>query len=847
MFRRIRMLFRLRRMEAELAEEIEFHKSMSGGCAFGNGTRAMEDARAVWLAPAVESVMQDIRYGLRTLISHGGFTCTAALALGIAIGLNTSLFTVFNATAIRPWPVKDPGRVVNVHTMPPAPDVKVPNGFSVAEFRFLNENSKMTSGFLLTRQERVRTGEDGLTRNARAVVVSGNFFDLLGIPMQLGRGFLPEEDRVDSPQAVAVLPFVKWRSEYGSDPTIVGRKIGIDGVPFTVVGVATEEFTGTLPDGTDIWIPMSSLSLMRPDEGTRRFLTDPHNCCSWLTARLAPGVTKSQAQAEIDALSTRYRRSQNIVPGSILLSSTAHFDNPERKKAVLPAFGLFFIGVFLVLALACANVGNLLLARSATRTREIAVRLSVGASRGRVIRQLITESFLVALLAGAIGVLLASELPSIVVNRLAPDGVALHLSPDTTVLAYTLAVCILSCLLFGLAPAFRATRVDLETALKQRSASERSATGMRNVLLGVQLALSVVLLVGAALMARGVAAARSMDPGFEINGVSIVNVDFPANAYTPQRNPAFWSALQDSLREFPNLAHAAITSNPPLSSKRMITAFRRQGEPEQRSTMAILQEVSPEFFPLLHLSLIAGRPFRTHEGADSVIVSKTLANRYFPNENCVGKTIISGNPKTIVGVANDAYTYGLGQYEPIIYKPFEGAGGDAMLLISSAGTHEIKAAAARLDPRVRVRVTPLSSNLERWLVGPQLSAALAGILGVFALILATIGVSGVFAYNVEQRRKEIGIRLAMGAEGGQIISMLVSAGLRAVLIGLAAGFAGAAILSRMIRTFLFGVPLLDPYAYAGVAMILALAGVIATWVPASRATRIDPMTALRYE
>jgi len=845
--RRLRYFWNRRKLEAELAEEMEFHQAMlHSRPAMGNTTLAREDARAIWIWPWLESVYQDLVYAVRSLRRQPGFTLVAILALTFAIGLNTSLFTVFNAITRRPWAVPNTARVVRVLAAVKNPPKGFDNvhGFSAVEYRYLAEHSRSMSGLFLT------MGEGGLhldQSKVRMVFASANYFKVLGSGMSRGRGFLPSEDRVGGPEAVAVLSYATWQNRLGSDPAVIGRRVRIEDVPFTIVGVASPDFIGTSPERTDLWLPLATVPLVSPDSWARDFLTNPDTCCADVAGRPAPGVTREQARAELSLLAAAFRRQFHETSDGVILTSTAPLANsPRLARQIYPIFGLMFAGVMLVLLLACANVGNLLLARAAARRREIGVRLSLGAGRARLVRQLLTENLALTCLAGALGVALACILPGPLFTN-AVGEVSFALKPDVTVLAYTLGLAALTCLAFGLAPALHATRGNFSDAIKQQVT--RAGLPLRSFLLAAQVSVSVVLLVGAGLLIRGIQHVRAQDPGFAVQGISSIDIELPASAYQGARLTAFYRSLTQGLEALPGAKPFGFSDPELLSNSRSFTGFRLPHEPETASQEIMTSTVSSGYFEVLRIPILAGRNFSPADtGRQVVLINQAMANRYFPGENPIGKTIDTGEPQEIIGVVRNAFTSGLDSVEPFLYRPvFYQASPHLLVRNTPANMEAVTALIKSLDARAQIEVHALSANMDRWLSSARMGALIASMLGLLALSLASIGISGVFAYAVQQRTREIGIRMALGARPAQVAGVVVGSAARSLGAGLAVGLAGALAGSRLIRPYLFGLNQLDALTYAVVLATLAAAALAATYLPARRAMRLDPVKALHYD
>ena len=870
LLRRLRNLLRLGRLDAELAEELEFHRNMKerelhdAGLSerdaataavrhMGNMTGAREDARSVWLPAFVDSLLQDCGYAIRSLRREPGFGVVAIGTLAAAIGLNTSVFTVFVAGALRPWAVREPSRLVSVYQVP----VDVPRsannaiGFSIAEARFLDRHSQSLEGVVATRHSDVRFGSDSAGRRPNAMIVTGNYFRVLGVDMERGRGFIPQEDQPSIPQPVAVLSYRAWQNRFSADPEILGRQIRLDGVPFTVVGVASRNFAGTSELRPDAWVPFASLRLLRPlDASIGDVLQKPSDCCSTVFGRLRFGVPRDQARAELDLLSRRFHLENSLKPGGILLTDTTLFSHPGRKGKVTAIFALMFTGVFLVLLLACANVGNLLIARAAARQQEIATRLSIGASRTRIVRQLLTESLVLASTAGFLGIGVAFLLPPYVLARVTEDPPNLRLEPDIYVLAFSVALSLLTAVVFGLAPALHATRVSVAAAIKEQTPGPR--LWLRSALLAVQVAVSVLLLVSAALMMRGVQHASQRDPGFIVGRVSVIAFDLPANVYDPGSTRGLLTAFQDALAGQTNLRPYGLARTEPFANGHWFTSFRLRREDAARDRLIETQQIGQDYFAVLGIPIVAGRSLEPADvGRPVILVNETVARQHFRGRHAVGETVILGGKEAreIVGVVKDTYSVGLDSIEPLIYEPVSGTYMPKLLVGSASADaiHVITAIAKRLDPRIHVQSEPLTAQLERHLAPARTASVLAATLGLLALILASVGMFGVFAYLVRQRTQEIGIRMALGAKPTQILRLVLGVCSRSVLAGFALGLLISWAASRVIRSFLDGLSAVDAVAYGAVCIVLLVTAIAASWLPARRAMRVEPVRALRYE
>ena len=853
LLRRLRYWWSRGEMDAELAEEMEFHRVMLAeqgveARAMGNTTLAREDARGVWIWPWIESLWQDAAYAMRTMRKAPGFTFTALLALGSAIGINTSLFTIFNTVALQRWAVRDPSRVVTIHRF-------VPQGgesFGIAEYRYLAQNAQSFSGMIAMQNgEKVKMQDEALP----LTYVSGNYFRVLGVGLERGRGFLEQEDRAGALVAVAVISYDMWQNRMGGDAQIIGQKIRLDDIPFTVVGVTPASFTGTNVGRNDVWTPLSARKLLRPnDPGVDRWLTAPDSCCTPIAGRLAPGVTRMQAQAELAILLAQFRTENRMhnEQAQVVVSGTSWIESPRKKRQVIPVMLLLFLAVTLVLLLACANVGNLLLARAAVRRQEIATRLSLGGSRMRIIRQLLIESMLVAMAAAALGLATALVVPAAVLRRIAENDV-FRASLDLNVLLYTIAMAFISCIAFGLAPALHGTRGGISAGLK---AGAGNATNprlpLRSVLLAVQVGISVILLANAGLLVRGMQRAQALDPGFDVRNVTVLSIDLPAREYTGPQTKALTRDLLAQLNQSRDLAAYGLAMNPPLSNSTYSTSFQvreGQGTPVLH---IYFNEISTGYLDAVGMRLLAGRNFVAEDtGRDVVLVNEAASKRWWPGENPVGKTaLVNGRLRQIVGLVSDTYTNDLSSVEAVIFMPMLGDLGVPAIVVrdrNPVAAERIAGVVKQIEPRAQVRSEALAVSFDRQLQSSIYASQIAGFLGMLALAIAAVGMFGVFAYVVGQRTREIGVRIALGAPPSQVVRLVLGSSAWPLVCGLVCGITGAIGVSEILAHALPGIVPLDPLAYAGVTLLLGAAVALASSVPARRATQVDPVRALRWE
>jgi putative ABC transport system permease protein len=871
-FRRIVYWLRSHDQAAALQEELEFHQALTereleqGGMTpdqarlaarrqMGNATHAREDARAVWIWPTLDSVRQDVTYTIRSLRREPGFTLAALAVLGMAIGLNSSLFTAFAGIAIRPMAgMSDPARVVTVSALNP-PRVGGMSGLSFPEYAYLAEQSTTFAGLAAVLPMPVRVETGGAAQSTTSYLVTANYFEVLGVRMDRGRGFLPGEDRLGLGQRVAVLSHALWQARFAGDPDALGRDVLIDGISFTIVGIMSSSFVGPAGSSSRIWLPMSAAPILRPnDPVASTLLARADTCCVTVTGRLRESITAPQAQAEAQTLSREFRARVGQGDRPIVVGGTQFLFGRSAASKVLAIFAVLSLGMLLVLLIACANVGNLLLARGAARVGEIGVRLSLGADRRRVVRQLMTEGLVVAIGASAIGVLVSMWLPPVALRSLAGEARPFDVAPDRWVVAYAAVLASISCVAFALAPALHATRFDVARALRSGDGVLNSRFPLRSALLVVQVAVTVVLLTSAGLLFRGVIHARVLDPGFAVRDVAAALIDLPDRDYPADRTREFAARLTDELQRA-RIGAFGLTSFEPLPGAHNTTGVRPSGQAREQATSTDVLNVSGGFFGVLGIPLVAGRTFtESDDGRAVAVINQTLARRLWPTGSAIGQTVLmfagpAGERSIeVVGVARDAHLVRMESIDPMVFLPSSDRVPRVIFQTrDAAAAAQVTTVVHRIDADAHVEIVPLEDRVDAWLGEISLAPIAASLLGVFGLAVATVGMLGVFSYAVRQRTREIGIRVALGARAGDVIRLVLGSSARAVLVGLAIGGLGAIAASLALRRALYGLSPLDPIAYGCVMLLLAVAAGLASYVPARRAMRIDPVRALRYE
>jgi predicted permease len=807
-------------------------------------------------------LFQDLRYALRSFAKNPGFAVAAILSLALGIGANATIFSIANAILNRHLPVKDPQTLVSLYwggkggegefSYPDYADIRDKNQVfeSVAAFCPLTAFSLSAS----SEPERV-WGQ----------VVTGNFFETTGVRPILGRSFMAEEDKAPGRNPVAILGYSLWQRSFGGDPGIVGKKIVLNKHTFTVVGVAPEGFHGTfLGVMPELWIPTMMQPVAIP--GGDDMLGSRGNHWLDIVARLKPGVTDRQAQQAMFALARNNPESYGPKPddSTVLLRPVSDV-HPMMRTGVLTFIAALTVVVGLVLLIACANVANLLLARATARQKEIAIRMALGAGRTRLIRQLITESILLALAGGIGGVLLADWAGSALngFHLPLPMPINFRVGVDVYVLGYTFVLAIATGLIFGLSPAIHATRTDVQSALKDEVTGGRwRRFGARNVLVVAQVALSVVLLTGTGLFLRSLQHAHGVDIGFNPDHLLMFSVDPNVQGYSEEESKTFYKELEARLAATPGVRSATVTEFVPLSFSGSATLVGTTSG-EKVELVTDLYMVSPGYFRTLGIPILRGRGLQndTAKTPRVAVVNERFAERLWPGKDAIGQTFGTGGHRyQVVGIAKNTKSRSLGEVpKPIFYEAIDqnyskGNSRFGMtVLVKTTGDPGSMAASARqvvrtLDATLAVfNVETMDKHMVNALFLPRVAATLFGVFGVVGMLLASVGLYGVLNFAVSRRTHEFGIRIAIGADIRNIRLMVLRQGLSLACAGLVLGLAAAAAVAQLASSLLFGISAMDTVTFVAVpAILLGVAG-IATAIPAWRATRVDPMVALRYQ
>jgi predicted permease len=828
----------------------------------GGAEQTRQAIRERSILPWLESFLRDFAYAMRTLGKHRGATAAAILSIGLGIGANATIFSMVSRFVLRPPPMGDPTTLLTLHTTRVGDQCC--NNFPYPIYTDIRDQAKSFSG-VAAYNELIPASISGSGEPERiwGQAVTANFFTVTQLPMLLGRGFISSEENAPA----IVLGAALWRRRFNSDPSIVGKTVSLSGHPYTVVGVVSPAFHGV--DQilyTEFWIPLGNIlfapNVPKPTDRGQHYLI--------VVARLNPGVTRKQAAAELNTLASRFAQSYPATDKDISFPFEQSGSLPPRERnGVLIFFAALSVVVLLVLAIAGANVANLLFAQAAGRQRDMAVRLALGATRGRLQRQMLFESTLLGLGGGVLGVFLSLWSTSALSQFRLPAPVPLDVSigVDWRVLLYSFALSLVSGLLLGLAPAWAASRPLLANALKGEDALARPGRRftLRNILVVAQISMSVVLLCVTGLFLRSLASASTINIGFRTQNILMMSVDPSVNGYTPQRTANFMSQLQKRAAALPGVISAVATDIPPLSGGGRSDGFQIQGSPGGPNSWinTELFMVTPGYFETLGIPRIAGNDFgsETADGPKVGIVNQAFVDKVLGGRNPIGVQVSgAGTIYRIIGVVGNIKSRTIGEEtRPVLYRSLQQTvGGDPSfigysLMVHTAGNPRSVEKAVRsqiyaLDPAMAIyNEETMEENIRAAYFLPHIAASLFGTFGFIGLVLAAVGLYGVMSYAVSRRTREIGIRMALGAKPGVVERLILRQGLVLTLIAVVLGWPAAWMLSKLASSFLYGIQPHDVLTFALVPPFLIAVALIACWIPARRAASIDPMKALRTE
>ncbi|HXG68904.1 MAG TPA: ABC transporter permease [Blastocatellia bacterium] len=804
----------------------------------------------------METLAQDIRYGVRTLVKNPGFTIVAVIALALGIGANSAIFTVVNGVILRPLPYEDPEELVLVWETRPARNI-MRGVFSPADFLDTRNQNQVFEDMAAFNGANITRTDGGEPERVRGNRVSHGFFSILGIQPALGRAFLPEDEKFGN-HRVVILSHGYWQRRFAGDPDVIGKTLTLNSQPHTVIGILPAGFRFVWDsEEADMWLPLA----FAEDKLARgsRYLP--------VIARLKPGVSREQAQAEMDALAASLEQQypdSNAGRGVFVASM-----HEEIVGDIRLALYVLLAAVAFVLLIACANVANLLLARAAGRQREVALRLALGASRFRLVRQFLTESVLLSMFSGALGLVLALWGLDFL-KAVSPGDIPRlnEIGLDFRALGFTLGISLLTGLLFGIAPALQASNLDLNEALKEGG---RSATvgfrrqRLRSLFVVAEVALALVLLIGAGLLIRSFLRLQEVKPGFDPNNVLTMAISLPEARYPkPEQQAAFFRQLLENLETLPGVETVGAVLPLPYSHSNYSYTFDIEGRPSAapgERTAASWRAVSPDYFRAMRIPLLKGRAFTEQDVRNAekvIIINETMAQRYFPDEDPIGKRMtigINNITARIVGIVGDVKFAGLdSELSPEMYTPYpQTTAGVMNIVMRTTGDPASVIAAARSQAQLLDRdlpvydIKPMEERLSESVAQPRFNTLLLTIFAAVALALAVVGIYGVMSYSVTQRTHEIGIRMALGAGRGDVLRLVVGQGMALALVGVGVGLAGAYFLTRWLESLLFGVTATDPATFAAISLLLVAVALFASYIPARRATKVDPMVALRHE
>jgi macrolide transport system ATP-binding/permease protein len=793
-----------------------------------------------------------------------GLTAVAVLSLALGIGVNSTIFSLVNAVLLRPLPVEQPDRLVRLY----AATADAPGSIRIsypdyADYRDQNEVFSELAGVSLAA---ISLSADNQTEQLLGEIVSGNYFSALGVRAAFGRTFISEEDRADR-EPVAVISYGLWQRRFAADPDLIGKIMYLNGSAFTIVGVAAKDYKGTFAGAfIDVWVPINQ-STVWLGPGWRADRSKP---ALHAIGRLKPGISAEQASAGMAALSSQLEQSYpETNRGKSIELGPATLVHGNRRKAISGFLTIIMAMVALVLLIACANVANLMLTRTLGRRRELAIRMALGATRGRLIRHLLTESVLLSLLGGAAGLVAAVWATDLLAtfNPIPTVPLQFDLSFDGRVLGFTLFVSILTGVIFGLAPALRASRWNLSTVLKDEAGSlagHEHKSRLRSFLVVAQVAVSVLLLISAGLFLKSLQRAQAISPGFDPDNAIAMDIDLKPKGLSPLEGKRLYRNLIERVEAMQGAQSVSLADLAPLDIATSTTSVKIEGHepsPGQSAIRVSSNHVSSGYFQTLRIPLLAGRDFNERDDEEAprvLIINETMARRYWPGEDAIGRQVRLADdmsPVEIIGVARDVKYRTLGEDSAAhVYLPFlQNYESSMTLLVRTAGDPKPMLGAVQgelqaVDKDVQgFFARTLIEHMGFSLLPSRLAAALLSVFGLLALVLAVIGIYGVLSYVVSQRTREIGIRLALGARSRDVFKLVVVRGMIPVFIGLIAGIAIALAVTRIFSSLLFGVSATDPLTFVAVSLILSAVALIACYIPARRATKVDAMIALRCE
>ncbi len=869
-----------RKQNAELDEEIRAHleaavreriargesRAQAEAAArreFGNVALVKDVTRDAWGWTSLDQFAQDVRYGLRQLRRNPGFTMVAVLTLALGIGANTAIFSTVNAVMFRPLPVQSPSEIVSFRN---AADTGMFDAFSYPNYRDVRDRNHVFSDLIAYTFAPVAMSYEGGNERVWCYMVSGNYFPGLGLRAHLGRLITPDDDQLPGAHPVAVLGYDSWQKRFGGRPDVVGKEFVVNGRSYAIIGVGPKGFTGTkVGAAPEIWFPVAMQAAIEPGINVLEARGDSG---FFVLGRMKPGVSHAQVQANLDSLAQslvlEFPEENKGMRLTLVKSGLAGF--APFRGAMIGLAALLLAVAALVLLLACANLSNMLLARATERREETAIRLAMGASRGRLVRQLLTESTLLALGGGLLGMLPALW-PlrfSLQMRPPADFPISLEVHWDYRVLAFGFFITLVTGVLFGLLPALQATKADVAPALKSGQLPGRRRGWVWGSLIAAQVALSLMLLTGAGLMVRALRQAGTLDLGFDPHNAIELGFDLRMQGYDAARGREIQKQALERIRAVPGVRAAGITDLVPVDLHFSSALIFVEGAPEERTAStprALGARISPGYFEAMGTRLLAGRDFTDGDGFNAepvAIVNQAFARRFWPGEDAIGKRFSISNPRApklkVVGIVQD------GKYNSLSSDPrpcafralWQSYTGSTGLVVRSnldpaSMIPTLRREIARLDPHMPVNAAPLADRLSLALLPARVTTTILGSFALLGLTLAAIGIYGVISYAVSRRTRELGIRMALGAHKSDVLRLVIRQGMRPAILGALIGLPATYALTRLMKTFLFGFSATDPLTYSATAALLMVVAILACYLPARRATRVDPLTALRHE